>query len=606
MNNYQSYIGIKYIKDNIENIQTTNGSIDYQNRKRNILTLIKGWFCIYREVNIDYIKKQYEKILLSAKIKSTDRGYAPALELFNLSEQIFNIFYLIPSKENLSEENQYKLIYFTDKYGAASCSDCNAFEILNFLRLVFVKYAENNFSSTNIQNLCNTIIQSLEFRKTNYIAEFNALFKLTNSKNEFRKIAEYWCGNNGLAWTSDYINSEYCAKSIIDTLNFFGDYDLARNIEETLKLKIFGYTGHKDYSLYTLLKCYNEISLTEKKVCEYSIRMLIISDLSRNIGDNRISNQINKSILNEATKLGFKYLNALFEIKNTPKDLVYWRMLVLEALFNNIELIPNDEELNSLYKLTNAWIKPYIEKDRYDSKLESLKRYNSIIIAKISDPILKQELQTEQTIISETNNLEQNEIELRNIETTIPKQENDEYKDIITSIQKDGFTKEIESTINQIIQEKAYHSHNLIFSITEFISSSQLEDYVNSCIIKYILSTSNYGFTTMNIQTIFDQYYNQISEESWKILFQNIIERYSDSNIDLISSFSDDIALLAIYYSKKNNPSNLENLFNILCDTHERFISANRRINLPSIKFEIDDKIKSLTDMVNFQLHLNR
>lgn len=31
-----------------------------------------------------------------------------------------------------------------------------------------------------------------------------------------------------------------------------------------------------------------------------------------------------------AVKLGYKYCNALFELKNTPKDLVYWRMKVQE------------------------------------------------------------------------------------------------------------------------------------------------------------------------------------------------------------------------------------------------------------------------------------
>ena len=71
-------------------------------------------------------------------------------------------------------------------------------------------------------------------------------------------------------------------------------------------------------------------------------------------------------------KWGYKYCNALFELKNTPKDLVYWRMKVLDSLYCNIDLISDDSELIALYRLTNSWIKEYIENDREYNRLETL------------------------------------------------------------------------------------------------------------------------------------------------------------------------------------------------------------------------------------------
>ena len=94
------------------------------------------------------------------------------------------------------------------------------------------------------------------------------------------------------------------------------------------------------------------------------MRLFYVSNLADSIGDNRFSSEVDRELLEDAVKLGYKYCNALFELKNTPKDLVYWRMKVLDSLYCNIDLISDDSELIALYRLTNSWIKEYIENDR--------------------------------------------------------------------------------------------------------------------------------------------------------------------------------------------------------------------------------------------------
>lgn len=59
-------------------------------------------------------------------------------------------------------------------------------------------------------------------------------------------------------------------------------------------------------------------------------------------------------------------------------------MKVLDSLYCNIDLISDDSELIALYRLTNSWIKEYIENDREYNRLETLRSYNYEIISRIS------------------------------------------------------------------------------------------------------------------------------------------------------------------------------------------------------------------------------
>ena len=87
---------------------------------------------------------------------------------------------------------------------------------------------------------------------------------------------------------------------------------------------------------------------------------------------------------------GTSTVMSLFELKNTPKDLVYWRMKVLDSLYCNIDLISDDSELIALYRLTNSWIKEYIENDREYNRLETLRSYNYEIISRISSSEIRE------------------------------------------------------------------------------------------------------------------------------------------------------------------------------------------------------------------------
>ena len=67
-------------------------------------------------------------------------------------------------------------------------------------------------------------------------------------------------------------------------------------------------------------------------------------------------------------------------------------MKVLDSLYCNIDLISDDSELIALYRLTNSWIKEYIENDREYNRLETLRSYNYEIISRISSSEIREKL----------------------------------------------------------------------------------------------------------------------------------------------------------------------------------------------------------------------
>lgn len=90
------------------------------------------------------------------------------------------------------------------------------------------------------------------------------------------------------------------------------------------------------------------------------MELLTIYDYANEMGDNRIN--IEDVLFDDAICLGYEYVDALFEVKNSPEEFLFWRECLITALFRHIDvLFLNDEDLISLYVLVNTWIKYSIE-----------------------------------------------------------------------------------------------------------------------------------------------------------------------------------------------------------------------------------------------------
>lgn len=112
-----------------------------------------------------------------------------------------------------------------------------------------MSFSEHNPKAGIIDTICKAVVQCLEWDKTRFIPEFNRLFCISNAHADFLKVAEYWCGEDGVAWRSEYDEMEDLCKNMIPALEYFGENKFIEEVREKQKYRMFGYVGRKDYSL---------------------------------------------------------------------------------------------------------------------------------------------------------------------------------------------------------------------------------------------------------------------------------------------------------------------------------------------------------------------
>lgn len=282
----------------------------------------------------------------------------------------------------------------------------------------------------------------------------------------------------------------------------------------------------------------------------------------------------------------------ILELKNTPKDLVYWRMKVLDSLYCNIDLISDDSELIALYRLTNSWIKEYIENDREYNRLETLRSYNYEIISRISSSEIREKLMAKGLY-------DKAEHKDFSVETG-----RDYNLEIINLLKEDGYNEKAEGVILTQIDKREIGLHKLIMEAGDIIAQKHMEEYVNRCVVKFILSESKYGYIGSGISDVFERYYEMFNDNTWNLLFENIVTRFAESDYGIIASLWGDFTIFSIYYLSRIDKDKIKALFDCLCKTHESLSSANGRVKIKEEKLILDENITSLSDMVNFQLNI--
>lgn len=590
LNSYKCEAGIEYVSNHLNDIKKIDSNYKYEDLR--IISLIKAKLCLFGRIEEALIEKCYKEILNLTHNGESQRGYKPALAQYDIAKHVSEQFYSSDRKEVLSKDDIFSLMYFADKYGPGSVNDCNGYTVMRFLRKVLVSFSEHNPKAGIIDTICKAVVQCLEWEKTRFVPEFNKLFCISNAHAEFLKVAEYWCGIDGVAWKSEYDEMEDFCKYIIPALEYFGEKNFIEEIREKQKYKMFGYVGRKDYSLNGLLDCYKKLPLNEEKLCCYGMRLFSVSNLADSIGDNRFSSEVDRELLEDAVKLGYKYCNALFELKNHPKDLVYWRMKVLDSLYCNIDLISGDSELLALYKLTNSWIKVNIENDREYNRLETLKSYNYEIISRISSHEIREKLMAKGLY----DKAEQKDF---SVETG-----RDYNLEIINLLKEDGYNEKAEGVIITQIEKREIGLHKLIMEAGDIIAPKHMEEYVNRCVVKFILSESKYGYIGSGISDVFERYYEMFNDDTWILLFENIVTRFAESDYGTIASLWGDFTIFSIHYLSRRDKDKIKALFDCLCKTHESLSSANGRVKIKEEKLILDENITSLSDMVNFQLNI--
>ncbi|MBQ8804394.1 MAG: hypothetical protein IJZ53_12220 [Tyzzerella sp.] len=583
--------------DNSELIEYIYGHLDdllsdstYQFNSDRILGCVKALFCIYSRCDYIELDKIYMDILKKCRIDEMARGYTPAMVQKEMAHKVFDIYYGFDRSDSISDDIIYNFIYFPDRYGLGSSHDCNAYKVLSFLRKIFVCYAKGDSTNGRVTKMCEGIVNSMSWEKTRHISDFDMLFYYVGEQSKFLEVAHFWCGYNGAIWNQEYSEVEYCCTSIMSVLDAFGQHGLCDEIAKRKAFKLFGYVGRKDYSLMNLLDLYKCIPLSENKLLKEGMRLLSISDAASDIGDNRISMDIVRELFGVATALGIKYANALFELKNKPGKLNYWRDMLLTIFYEKIDFIKDDEELMALYRLTNAWINAYFESFRQYGRMNTLKEYNSIILSKITDKEMRKEIeQAGNCDIDKSGNV---------IEPTVKY----DVSEIISLVETTGYSESFENLVCKAITEKSGGTFKLLTKLKKIIPEEHLFRFADNCVLKYILLESEYGFSYTGTRDILELYREYLSENSWIDIFESIVSRISETEIDGIYRAGTDIGTYTLNYLMCFKPECVKDAFVEMCNTHELFISANGLLTYHTYELDVDHNITSLQEMV--KLHL--
>lgn len=562
--------------------------LDY--KKHGVMCYFQLLFCLFNVDNSIDWADLYNEILKQNHITDKSRGYKPAHALEELAKRIFSLFFdakAISYDELLSFT--IELFYFLNRHGTGSCNDFGAFEILPYIKKVFLQFFINNPTFPDISKLCSDLMEIFIGSDARFYEELAYIYYVSNNKFLFLKIVEHWCGLDGIVWKKEYDAIEDICQSIIAQLDLFGELELSKKISIRMHLRLLGYIGHKDYSLNGLLECYKILPQSKDKLTKHGMELLTIYDYANEMGDNRIN--IEDVLFDDAICLGYEYVDALFEVKNSPEEFLFWRECLITALFRHIDvLFLNDEDLISLYVLVNTWIKYSIEQysTRYGNKIETLNRYNSIIINKLKNESTKNEL-------AALGNCNPSKIDTS--EYSIYDRCETKYSDLLEHLKQFGYDKNFESKVIKIINDPHSHScYALILNILDSISNDVKVVFITNVVIPYLRHNSEYGYRSNGNIFIIKEIYTYFTKEDWFNLFNNISNRIAETkwDFDMYYTIHDDLEFLSLYF----NSDNIEQIFIDRCQLHHSIISAADSIQFSNKEMQLDPHIKKFKDFI--------
>ena len=394
----------------------------------------------------------------------------------------------------------------------------------------------------------------------------------------------------------EYDVIESIGSNIINILNQFDESTLSQIISTRIQSRILGYVGHKDYSLHGLLDCYQFLPLNEAKLSVHGMDLLTISDYANKMGDNRI--HIENELFDVAIKLGYKYVDALFEVNNSPEEFLFWRKTLISAFFRHAGALFNtDEELIQLYRLVNAWINYMIETSsiRYRRDAEVLCDYNNIIISKIKNPRLKE------TLLLYGNCLP-NDRTSSEYKTASSKDDN--CDDLLERIKQSGYSQEIEMEVNSILKDLDSGSCRLILNIIDIIGEKDKTAFKDNTVLPYLHSRNQYGFRFNGNTAIIKALYQDFTINDWFSIFMDVSNRITAEiwDFDNFYSIYDDLEFISLYYNYQFNPSSIETIYSDLCQMHYSIISAAGNFTISKRAMILDPNISSFCDFVFKQI----
>lgn len=558
------------------------------------LVFFKAYFCIFRRVSdISSLIEQYYAVLKENRITKEARGYRPAIDQFEQASIVFNGFYSSDCDIDDYVNAIYDLAYIGDRFGVGSCQDCQSYSVRKFLLKIAYEAFQKEHSIPKISELCSKMMLLFIGKKPRYVRELAQLYYEANEKDKYLRIAEFWAGSSGYMWKKEYSEIEYYYESINKILEEFGLSKEKKEIELRKRYRIISYSGHKDYSLNDLLKWYNFIPQNPQKLMKWGVRLLSVSDNALLIGDNRMSESINHELFRTAVSLGPQYVDALFEIKNTPNDFFSWRELLLESYWEELDRARfSNADLFSLYQLVNAWINTTIEenKTRGGSKVAYLQKYNSKILSLVTDESM-------QAIIEGRGNCS-----CRDTEQYEYSENAERFESLLDMIKEEGYTESSRSQIWAVLNTETSGKHSFLLSVGGELKEEEIDDYVHGVVIEYILMNHKYSLRSNGLDQLIERYYEWFTIEDWQRLLLSTASKSSSRDENDFYGLCDDLEILDRYYNLKNHKDQIESYFDKKIGLHWDIITACGLLDYEYYSLLLDPHVNTLQDFVRKQI----
>ena len=343
---YRQSKELDYLKTNLYMIvpqkKSSNGEYTYFFKMINYLR-----FCYNDFVVIDELHEKLRSVL---GIGLGSRAYPITEKIYGSFKLLYQYLYLNKKYSAKRVIELFDDVFFADKqHGSGSAHDCDYFASSKVIfSMIYYLCEKDELLKEEIAN------HYLEINKCCNRYIIWEIFPVFYSyKEKGYQFLKQWYLQNGYLWTYDNSTIEYEGKSIIEALYSLDFKDEASRLNSILTYrKNIGFVANKDYSLGDLyLWLERFIEKGNANIIErFGAIVLSINDYASNNGDNRYSSEIEKSILKISILAGAKYFDALYNMKNNPKNFYHWRLNASEVIS---EL--SGDEYDDLYTLLIKW-----------------------------------------------------------------------------------------------------------------------------------------------------------------------------------------------------------------------------------------------------------
>lgn len=146
-----------------------------------------------------------------------------------------------------------------------------------------------------------------------------------NNKEKLKEYVAFWTNDNSRIWEQEIGERNRLAYDIIRLARQYNLYEYLKlqNFYDKAKWSVIGYVSHKEYSFSNIMEWYTAVSdLSSIRAGEFSNEVKLISDKVEDIGDNRLSYNVNCRVYSDI------FSGGLENIINALKDDRYFQEMI--------------------------------------------------------------------------------------------------------------------------------------------------------------------------------------------------------------------------------------------------------------------------------------